>query len=48
MPIHIALSYTIPDCKKNHSVYPISFIMSVAWIGTCSYLVCWMVTVIGK
>ncbi|XP_059491181.1 sodium/potassium/calcium exchanger 3-like isoform X2 [Neocloeon triangulifer] len=47
MPIKIMLWLTIPDCKKYPRLYPLTFIMCVCWIGTMTYVISWMITVIG-
>ncbi|KAK0085001.1 hypothetical protein PV325_005956 [Microctonus aethiopoides] len=48
-PIKFVLFITIPDTrfKRLHSWYPITFIMCVIWIAISSYLVSWMMTVVG-
>ncbi|OAD52171.1 Sodium/potassium/calcium exchanger 5, partial [Eufriesea mexicana] len=48
-PINFALLITIPDCRRNtlKSWYPLTFIMCIIWIATTSYIVGWVITVIG-
>lgn len=48
-PINVALLLTIPDCrrKKLKSWYPLTFIMCVTWIGISSYIIGWVITIIG-
>ncbi|XP_063223353.1 sodium/potassium/calcium exchanger 4-like [Bacillus rossius redtenbacheri] len=48
-PINLVYSLTIPDCRpenKQH-LYPFTFVTSVVFIGMTSYLVSWMITIIG-
>lgn len=49
-PIHLFFCAVIPNCrsKKNCKIYPLTFIMCIIWIGTLSYGVAWMITIIGK
>ncbi|XP_065051779.1 sodium/potassium/calcium exchanger 4-like [Rhopilema esculentum] len=48
-PIIILLYYTIPDCKKEkwERFYLATFFMSIVWIAVFSYIMVWMVTVVG-
>ncbi|XP_004929869.1 sodium/potassium/calcium exchanger 4 [Bombyx mori] len=46
-PIRLILWATIPDCRHRHSIYPLTFIMCITWIGSVSYLVAWIITVVG-
>ncbi|XP_066282080.1 sodium/potassium/calcium exchanger 5-like isoform X1 [Branchiostoma lanceolatum] len=49
LPLTVLLAGTVPDCRRDRwkRWYPVSFIMSVAWIGAFTYILVWMVTVIG-
>ncbi|CAH1262129.1 SLC24A4 [Branchiostoma lanceolatum] len=49
LPLTLLLAGTVPDCRRDRwkRWYPVSFIMSVAWIGVFTYILVWMVTVIG-
>lgn len=49
-PIHLIFMCTIPDCEKPKfkNWFPVTFIMCIVWIGSLSYLVAWMITIIGK
>ncbi|XP_035690882.1 sodium/potassium/calcium exchanger 3-like [Branchiostoma floridae] len=49
LPLTLLLVGTVPDCRRDKwkSWYPVSFVMSVAWIGVFTYILVWMVTVIG-
>ncbi|CAD1478920.1 unnamed protein product [Heterotrigona itama] len=48
-PINFVLLVTIPDCRRDalKSWYSLTFIMCVIWIATTSYIVGWVITVIG-
>ncbi|CAB3225696.1 unnamed protein product [Arctia plantaginis] len=48
-PIHLVFLFTIPDCEKPRfkSWFPLTFIMCIVWIGSLSYIVAWMITIIG-
>lgn len=48
-PISLVLLITIPDCRRSklRSWYPVTFIMCVIWIATSSYIVGWVITIIG-
>jgi len=50
VPIHALCRATIPDCKKERwrHWYPCTFLMSMIWISFYSYIMVWMITVIGK
>ena len=49
-PIHLIFVCTIPDCEKPRfkKWFPMTFIMCIIWIGSLSYVVAWMITIIGK
>ncbi|KYB27277.1 Sodium/potassium/calcium exchanger 5-like Protein [Tribolium castaneum] len=48
-PIHLIFLFTIPDCEKPRfkKWFPLTFIMCIIWIGSLSYVVAWMITIIG-
>lgn len=48
-PIVLLLRYTIPDCKVERwqRWYMATFLMSIFWIAVFSYVMVWMVTVVG-
>nr|CAD7586815.1 unnamed protein product [Timema genevievae] len=48
-PIHLVFLVTIPDCEKPRfkKWFPLTFIMCIIWIGSLSYVVAWMITIIG-
>lgn len=49
-PIHFLFMLTIPDCERPSlkKLFPITFLMCIVWIGSLSYMVAWMITIIGK
>jgi hypothetical protein len=49
LPIHAACKATTPDCRKekHKEKYTITFLMSMVWISFYSYIMVWMITVIG-
>lgn len=48
-PIHFLFMLTIPDCERPRlkKLFPITFLMCIVWIGSLSYMVAWMITIIG-
>ncbi|XP_017785419.1 PREDICTED: sodium/potassium/calcium exchanger 4-like isoform X2 [Nicrophorus vespilloides] len=46
-PISFVLSITTPDCRKYPRLYVLTFIMCIFWIGSTSYMVAWLITVVG-
>ena len=49
LPINIAFYFTIPDVKKEscQKYVAFSFLICIVWIGVTSYILVWMVTVVG-
>ncbi|XP_076360329.1 sodium/potassium/calcium exchanger 4-like isoform X2 [Tachypleus tridentatus] len=49
IPVLATLHYTIPDCKKNEwrNWFLVAFFMSITWTAVFSYIMVWMVTLIG-
>lgn len=49
-PIHFLFMLTIPDCERPSlkKLFPITFLMCIVWIGSLSYMVAWMITIIGE
>lgn len=47
-PIKLILTLTIPNPKTFKRLYPLTFALCVVWIGANSYLIVWMITVVGK
>lgn len=48
-PLKLILFVTVPDSryKRWRNWYPVTFVMCVIWIAISSYLVSWMMTVLG-
>jgi hypothetical protein len=48
-PLAILLAATIPKCRSEFCkrFYMVTFLMCVLWIGATSYLVAWMITIVG-
>ncbi|GMH38761.1 hypothetical protein BSKO_06645 [Bryopsis sp. KO-2023] len=48
-PLLFALVFTIPDARKPQykKWFPVSFLLSIMWIGVFSYLMVWWATTIG-
>lgn len=48
-PIYLVFALTIPDCEKPKlkKWFPLTFMMCIIWIGSLSYFVAWMITIIG-
>ena len=49
-PVRIVLHLTVPDCKSERwsSWYPLTFFMCILYMAIFSYLITWMMTVIGE
>lgn len=49
-PIHLVFLFTIPDCTQPRfrKWFPVTFMMCIVWIGSLSYVVAWMITIIGN
>lgn len=50
LPVIVLLFLTIPDCRRRFwkKWYMITFLMSAVWISAFTYVLVWMVTVVGK
>lgn len=46
-PISFFLYISTPDCRKYPRLFPLTFFMCIIWIGIISYLISWLITVIG-
>uniref|UniRef100_A0A224XLU0 Putative k+-dependent ca2+/na+ exchanger nckx1 n=1 Tax=Panstrongylus lignarius TaxID=156445 RepID=A0A224XLU0_9HEMI len=48
-PIHYAAQKTMPDCRqeKYQNWYSFTFLVSMLWISFYSYIMVWMITIIG-
>lgn len=49
-PIHYMCRLTMPDCRQEQyrRWYPFTFVISMVWISFYSYIMVWMITVIGE
>ncbi|XP_034231004.1 probable sodium/potassium/calcium exchanger CG1090 [Thrips palmi] len=49
-PIHYLCRLTMPDCRQQQyrQWYPFTFVISMVWISFYSYIMVWMITVIGS
>ncbi|XP_051951264.1 sodium/potassium/calcium exchanger 4-like [Xyrauchen texanus] len=48
-PLLLILYFTIPNCAKSRweKYFMLSFVLSTVWIAVFSYLMVWMVTIVG-
>jgi hypothetical protein len=46
-PIDILLFNTIPDSRRHKSLFMLTFINCIIWIGICSYLIVYVTTDVG-
>lgn len=49
-PVELVFVLTIPNCeqKRFKNLFPLTFLMCIVWIGSLSYFVAWMITIVGK
>lgn len=49
LPIRFLFHFTIPNCRieKYRKYYVLTFVMSIAWLAILSYLIVWMIIIIG-
>ena len=50
VPTKAVCYLSIPDCRKGgvwRRLYPLTFIMAVVWISVFTYVMVWMITIIG-
>lgn len=47
-PIKFLLTLTVPNPKTYRRMYPLTFIMCVIWIGLNSYMIIWIMTIMGE
>lgn len=49
-PVELVFVLTIPNCeqKRFKKLFPLTFLMCIVWIGSLSYFVAWMITIVGK
>lgn len=50
LPFTVLFYFTIPDCQKKErrKYFVLTFVMSTVYITFASYLLVWMITIIGK
>uniref|UniRef100_A0A3B1KA32 Solute carrier family 24 member 5 n=1 Tax=Astyanax mexicanus TaxID=7994 RepID=A0A3B1KA32_ASTMX len=50
LPVIVLLYLTIPDCRRRYwrKCYMLTFFMSAVWISAFTYVLVWMVTIIGE
>lgn len=50
LPLVAIHHFTTPDCRRERfrRWYLVTFIMSMLWIAAYSYIMVWMITVIGE
>lgn len=48
-PTELLFFLTIPNCEHRRfkNLFPLTFLMCIVWIGSLSYLVAWMITIVG-
>ncbi|XP_059144916.1 probable sodium/potassium/calcium exchanger CG1090 isoform X2 [Physella acuta] len=49
LPISVLLYFTTPDCRKEtlRKWFLVTFVMSLVWLSFFSFLMVWMITIIG-
>lgn len=49
-PVHYLCIKTMPDCRLDQyrNWYPFTFCISMIWISFYSYIMVWMITIIGE
>ncbi|XP_065296690.1 probable sodium/potassium/calcium exchanger CG1090 isoform X1 [Dermacentor albipictus] len=49
LPLNTLLFFTVPDCKRDRwrNWFPLTFLMSTVYISVFSYLLVWIITIIG-
>ena len=49
-PLIAVMFVTVPDCRQRRwrQWFVLTFLTSIAWIGVYSYLMVWMITVVGQ
>ncbi|XP_074658842.1 sodium/potassium/calcium exchanger 5-like [Tubulanus polymorphus] len=51
LPVHVTYYLTIPDCKRPgcwSRLYPLTFTAAMLWIAGISYVLVWMIEIIGE
>jgi sodium/potassium/calcium exchanger 4 len=49
LPLYYLARFTIPDCRKEAwaNAYILTFLFAIVWISIYSYMMVWMITVVG-
>lgn len=50
LPIITLLYLTVPDCRRRfwRNWFMVTFLVSAAWISAITYVLVWMVTIVGR
>lgn len=50
VPVMVLLYITVPDCRKRfwRKFYMLTFFMAAVWIAAFTYVLVWMVTIVGE
>lgn len=50
LPIITLLYLTVPDCRRQfwRNWFMVTFLISAAWISAITYVLVWMVTIVGR
>ncbi|XP_060779069.1 sodium/potassium/calcium exchanger 5 [Neoarius graeffei] len=50
VPVLVLLYFTVPDCRKRFwkKFYMLTFFMAAVWIAAFTYVLVWMVTIVGE
>lgn len=46
-PIRCLLTFTVPNPKRMRAWYPLTFVLCIVYIGLNSFVIYWMVAIIG-
>ncbi|XP_053686139.1 sodium/potassium/calcium exchanger 4-like [Sabethes cyaneus] len=47
-PFRVLVHFTVPNPRTHRKLYPLTFLMCIVWIGATSYMVFWMLSIIGS
>ncbi|XP_055630226.1 sodium/potassium/calcium exchanger 3-like isoform X2 [Toxorhynchites rutilus septentrionalis] len=48
LPFRILVHVTVPNARTHRRLYPLTFLMCIVWIAATSYVVFWMMALIGE
>ncbi|KAK3570795.1 hypothetical protein QTP86_026352 [Hemibagrus guttatus] len=50
VPVMVLLYFTVPDCRRRiwKKFYMLTFLMAAVWIAAFTYVLVWMVTIVGE